>query len=139
MSAEGRLYLDSSAIVKLAIEEPESAALRRALRGTNALSSCALAMVEVAHAVAPHGEDALLRAQSLLAAFELARLDEDLIERAAALARGALRTLDALHLAAASAMAEDLGALVTYDRRMAQAARGLGLRVRMPGAGRVTR
>ena len=56
MSAERATYLDSSAIVKLAVAEPESAALRRYLRRRRPLVSSALARAEVARALLPLGE-----------------------------------------------------------------------------------
>ena len=133
MTGEGTVYLDSSALVKLVVQEAESAALRRDLRTARTRASCALARVEVEHAVSPQGGAALRRARAMLNAMELLQLDDVLLTAAATLARGPLRTLDALHLAAASALGEDLDALITYDRRMADAATALDMRVRTPG------
>jgi hypothetical protein len=61
-------------------------------------------------------------------------LSNDLLDSAATLApAGQLRSLDAIHLAAAHLVGSDLSALVTYDRRMADAARAVGLNVETPG------
>ncbi len=134
MSADASVYLDSSAIVRLVIDEPESQVLRDHLDGGGPRASCALARIEVERAVSDHGPAAVRRGHVALKAIELIRLDDVLIDRAAVLARGPLRTIDALHLAAAAALGEDLAELITYDRRMAGAATALGMRVRAPGA-----
>ena len=63
----------------------------------------------------------------------LIRLSPDLLDRAGDLDPLELRSLDAIHLAAAESLGHDLGALVTYDQQMAGAARELGLPVVAPG------
>ncbi|MGW5232453.1 hypothetical protein ACWEQU_09170 [Streptomyces nodosus] len=52
---------------------------------------------------------------------------------AAAVLVGRLRTLDAIHVASALSLRDDLTALVTYDRRMLETARGEGLPAHAPG------
>ncbi len=74
MSAERAVYLDSSAIVKLAIQEPESTALRAYLRRRRPLVSSSLARAEVARALAPLGEAAVRRGQDVLARIDLIRV-----------------------------------------------------------------
>lgn len=59
-------------------------------------------------------------------------LDDELLEDAATLDIGSLRSLDAIHLAAARTLGDDLEAVVTYDDRMAAAAARLGLQVDAP-------
>ena len=133
MTDERRVvYLDSSALVKLVISESESAALRRYLRAEPLRASCVLARVEVIRAVRPHGGAALTRARRLLRRLDLVQLDDELLDSAAALDTGILRSLDAIHLAAAQAFADELTAVVTYDDRMAAAAVLLGLSVVAP-------
>lgn len=126
------LYLDSSALVKLVIAEPESAALRRYLRQEPSRASCALARVEVVRAVRPHGAAAMTRARRLLRCLDLVQLDDELLDEAARLDAGVLRSLDAIHLAAAQALGDDLDAVITYDARMAAAADLVGLHVEAP-------
>ena len=126
------VYLDSSALVKLVVAEPESAALRRALRVEPERTSCVLARVEVVRAVRAHGPAAVARARRVLRTLDLVQLDDDLLDLAAMLGDGGLRSLDAIHLAAAQAWGDDLTAVITYDLRMAAAAEGIGLTVRMP-------
>lgn len=133
MSAErAAVYLDSSAIVKLVVAEPESRALVRYLRDHPARVSCALARVEVIRAVRPHGEGAIGRARQVLARISLVHLDDVLLDAASGLGDTTLRSLDAIHLAAAQAMGNGLAEVVTYDRRMADAARSLGLATSAP-------
>jgi predicted nucleic acid-binding protein len=126
------LYLDSSALVKLVIRETESSALRRALRLDSARATCALARVEVVRAVRPHGAAAVARARQLLRTLDVVQLDDELLDSAAMLDGGLLRSLDAIHLAAALMLADDVTAVVTYDQRMAAAAAAMGLPVSAP-------
>jgi predicted nucleic acid-binding protein len=132
MSADGAVYLDSSAIVKLVVAEAESSALAGHLRRRPVRASCALARVEVVRAVEAHGEPAVSRARALLDRIWLVRLDDALLDAAAGLPGRGLRSLDAIHLAAARALGDDLAEVVTYDRRMADAATRLGVSVAAP-------
>jgi uncharacterized protein len=132
MNAEPAVYLDSSALVKLVVREPESSALQRYLRRRPRRVSCALARVEVVRAVRPQGTDAINRARRVLERLNLLRLDDPLLEAAAQLDGPSLRSLDAIHLAAAHALGAELESVVTYDLRMTGAATGLGLRVASP-------
>jgi predicted nucleic acid-binding protein len=126
------VYLDSSALVKLVITESESAALRRFLRTEPRRASCALARVEVLRAVRPHGAAAVTRARRLLRRLDLVRLDDELLESAAALDVRILRSLDAIHLAAAQVLGDELTAVVTYDYRMTTAANLLSVPIAAP-------
>jgi predicted nucleic acid-binding protein len=132
MSAEGAVYLDSSALVKLVVREAESAGLERYLGERVERISCALARVEVVRAVRSCGDGATRRARELLDRVGLLQLDLRLLDEASELGDGALRSLDAIHVAAARTLGEDLAAIVTYDRRMIDAARMLGLPVATP-------
>jgi predicted nucleic acid-binding protein len=129
------LYLDSSALVKLVIAEDESAALRRYLRRHRARASCVLARVELLRAARPHGTAALTRARRLLRRLDLVQLDDELLDDAAMLDAGILRSLDAIHLAAARVFGDELTAVVTYDGRMAEAAARAHLSVETPRDG----
>jgi uncharacterized protein len=125
-------YLDSSAIVKLAVQEPESAALRRYLRRRRPLVSSALARTEVLRAVLPGGDAALARGREVLARLDLVRVSDRVLDAAGALPPVELRSLDAIHLATAQLLGSDLGPFVTYDDRLAQGARRLGFRLTAP-------
>jgi predicted nucleic acid-binding protein len=126
------VYLDSSALVKLVIAEPESPALRRYLASERQRASCALARVEVLRAVRGHGSSALTRARRLLSRLYLVQLDDDLLDAAATLDPRVLRSPDAVHLAAAQLFGDELTAVVTYDRHMTTAAGLVALTVVAP-------
>jgi uncharacterized protein len=130
-----KLYLDSSAIVKLVRREAESARLVHYLRhNRDALRvTCALSRVEVVRAVLPAGPKTVTYARRALGRLHEVALDRELLDRAATLAPG-LRSLDAVHLAAAQTIGHDLLAVVTYDERMAAAASFLGMNVAAPAA-----
>ena len=124
-------YLDSSAIVKLAIRETESDSLRRYLRRRRIVSS-ALARTEVMRAMLPIGRDALVRGRRVLGGLDLIRVSNRILTTAATLLPIDLRSLDAIHLATAEQLGDDLGVIVTYDTRMARAAELLDYRVEAP-------
>ncbi len=130
-----KLYLDSSAIVKLVQREAESNALRRFLRRhrNDRRVTSALARVEVVRAISGGGPDAIAHARRQLARVDEIAIDRDLLDTAAILAPGErLRSLDAIHLASAQALAPDLRAVVTYDRHMAAAGHVLGMIIEAP-------
>ena len=83
MSVERATYLDSSAIVKLVVAEPESAALLRYLRRRRPLVSSGLARAEVGRALLPLGEQAVRRGQEVLARLELIRISDRIFGAAA--------------------------------------------------------
>src|SRR5579864_5601424 len=102
-SGEVRLYLDSSALVKLVQREAESDSLRRFLRRHRAdqLVTSALARVEVLRAVLAGGPAALAQARRQLSRVDQVLLSIELLDSAATLAPNVqLRSFDAIHLAA---------------------------------------
>lgn len=125
-------YLDSSAIVKLAVRERESDALRRHLRRRRPLVSSALARAEVLRALLPGGENALVAGRRVLASLDLVRVNDRVLDLAGSILPIELRSLDAIHLATAERLAGELASFVTYDERMAATARQLGHRVSAP-------
>lgn len=80
----------------------------------------------------PLGGSAVERARALLDRIDLIPLTEPLLDSAAKLDDAALRSLDAVHVAAALSLGDDLAELITYDRRMAAAAERLGIPVASP-------
>ena len=128
------LYLDSSALVKLIVLEPETAALRASLQEWPDRVSSVLARVEVLRALARARVPAADRRQAdeVLARVGLVRLDDTILGVAAALRPIELRSLDAVHLATALSLGGDLAALVAYDARLQAAARAADLRVLSP-------
>lgn len=124
-------YLDTSAFVKTIIRESESSRLLLWLEQWPDLASCALIRTEAIRAVLSFGPNVVARARTGLRTLRIARLDDRLLDEAAELPIE-LGSLDAIHIAAALALGPDLGALVTYDRRMQSVARALGLPVVAP-------
>jgi predicted nucleic acid-binding protein len=132
MSVERATYMDTSAIVKLAVREPESAALRRYLRRKRPLVTSALARTEVARALLPLGPDAVARGEEVLRRIDIVRMNDQILKAAGSMLPIELRSLDAIHLATAVAIGEDLARVCTYDDRMARSAENLGLAVVAP-------
>ena len=127
------IYLDSSAFVKLVIEETESAAARTFLAGRDARRvSSALLRTEALRAVRHLGPDALATVREGLRRVDLIGIDDRILDAAGTLEPQVLRTLDAIHLASAMAVGDDLEVIVTYDERMIDAARLLGLSTATP-------
>jgi predicted nucleic acid-binding protein len=134
-----RVYLDSSAVLKRVIDEPESDALIEAVdryyRDRASLVSSSLAWIEVARALRKL-EDARFSDVGEPVDDALAGvLEMSINPQVVALARrtnpNILRSLDAIHLA--SALIVDADAVLTYDVRLEEACRHNGLRVTMPG------
>lgn len=133
MSAEQRLsYVDSSAIVKLAVAEPESKALRSYLARRAPLVSSALARVEVARALMPSGPEAVARGEEVLRRIQLLRVNDRVLREAGRMAPAELRSLHAIHLASARELGPSVKQIITYDERMADAARASGWSVASP-------
>ncbi len=93
-----------------------------------------VAIVEVARALATRDEGQASELRRVMRGISLIAFDRAVAERAAAVEPQALRTLDAVHLASALELGSDLEGFVTYDGRLAAAARAQGLHVEAPGA-----
>ncbi len=128
------LYVDASALVKLVVTEPESEALLAELSGRENLVTSAVSVVEVVRAARRVAASPALveRAQHVIGAMNLLAVDRQVLDRAAALEPVTLRALDAIHLASALSLEDDLDAMVVYDRRLAEAASSSHVRVLAP-------
>jgi predicted nucleic acid-binding protein len=128
------LYVDSSALVKLVVREPESEALRELLSSREDLVSSAVAVVEVVRAArrASDSPEIADRARRVVRALHLLAVDLRLLESAAELEPVSMRSLDAIHLASALSLKDELEAVVVYDQRLAAAAESVGLPVLTP-------
>lgn len=126
-----RWYLDTSAALKLIVEEPESEALAGAIdeEGRD-LVACLLLETELRRAMHRHPALGQELASDVLDGVSLYEVPGSLFREAGLLPGAALRSLDALHLTAAVRLSVD--AVVTYDVRMVDAARSLGLRTLSP-------
>ncbi|HEX8690023.1 MAG TPA: type II toxin-antitoxin system VapC family toxin [Solirubrobacterales bacterium] len=129
------LYVDASALVKRYIEEEGSAEVVEAMDAARALSICRIGFVETARAVALGGDDRDLRKmEAEWQWFDVVDVDQALAEQAAKLAVShRLRSLDALHLAAALALPDGDLTFATWDAHLLGAARDEGLRT-LPAA-----
>lgn len=118
-------YLDASAVVKLVIDEPESMTLLHWYHESDRIITSRVGVVEVRRAVnrREHDPSQLLAVLERLEVFEV---DSEVDRLASGIMPLALRTLDAIHLATALSI-PGLGAFVTYDDRLADAARAAGL------------
>jgi uncharacterized protein len=126
-------YLDTSAAVKLVVAERGSAALRRWLAPRDErMFSSDLLRTELLRATRRAAPEQMGQARWVLESLVLVRLTTSICERAAMLEPTLLRSLDAMHLAAALEMGDELEGLVTYDQRLADGARGLGMNVVAP-------
>ena len=128
------LYLDSSALVKLVVAEPETPDLLQFLAGWPHRVSSALARVEVLRAVKRTGAGPAVRrrAARVVARVALIRIDDPVLAAAARVAPPELRTLDAIHLATARSL-DGLAGIVTYDARLGRAASRARFKVWSPG------
>ena len=129
------IYLDTSAFVKLVWVEPESDALGRFLtrRPVTPLVSSSLLTVETRRAVQREDPSALARADLLLTRVGRIGMTASIVESASRLPDRSLRSLDAIHLATALLLREDLDVFVTFDKRLATAAEAHHLVVDSPG------
>jgi predicted nucleic acid-binding protein len=127
------LYVETSAAAKLIIEEPESsrlaAHLDRAVDQDDGLLSSMLLETELRRLAVRTGvaQSVVTR---LLERLDLLEIDRSLYREAGLLAGPHLRSLDAIHVAAA--LRANADAMVTYDLRQADAADSVGLSVQTP-------
>ncbi len=126
-------YLDTSALAKLVVAEAETDALRAWLaQADREPVSCDLTRTELARAVRRVAPDRAVLARNVLDAVTLLAVTTSTFEAAGRLEPTMLRTLDAIHIAAALELGDELDSIVTYDERMADAARANGLPVTAP-------
>lgn len=128
------VYLDASALVKLVAPEAESDAMASFVDEHRSQSASVVGLVEVRRSVARRPGVTNARVEDVLTRVVGIAFDPEIAAAASTIGPPALRTLDAIHLASAAALGADLEALVTYDRRLADAALGLGMPVASPGA-----
>ena len=125
------LYLDASALVKRYVAEDGSEALIGAMGAAEGWAICRIGYVETVRAIRlAAGKGAGRRLEVDWPSFEVVEVDASLAEQAAELTfTEELRSLDALHLAAALLVASDRLTLATWDARLHRAAQNQGLAV----------
>jgi predicted nucleic acid-binding protein len=114
------------------LEQSGHAELRRELAEWPGYVSSTLLAVEAIRACARYGSAYAREAHAWLEGIALLGMDEQVLDEAASLEPPALRSLDALHLATALSIRDDLGVFFTYDKRLGTAARDRGLNVAAP-------
>jgi len=126
-------YLDTSAAVKLVVSEPQSKAMSSwASAHSDSVVSSDLLRTELLRVTLRGAPERMPRAREVLDSITILTLPTSLFERAAELEPGLLRSLDAVHLAAALDLGDELDAIVTYDDRLGEAASLHGVAVVAP-------
>ncbi|HEX6323073.1 MAG TPA: type II toxin-antitoxin system VapC family toxin [Vicinamibacterales bacterium] len=130
----GYAYLDASAITKLILPEAERSALETAMLEKDALFASRLALTECMRAALRYGQDPLGTAVvDVFRTFMLLDVSSEILRDAGHATPSTLRSLDAIHLASALSLKTADLEMVTYDDRLAEAARANGLTVVQPG------
>ncbi len=126
-------YLDTSAAVKLVVEESGSRAMSRwAVAHADEVVSSDVLRTELLRATRRSAPEEMPRARAVLDSVTLLSLSSSTFDHAAELEPYLLRSLDALHLAAALELGDELDGLVAYDGRLAEAAALHGIAVVAP-------
>ena len=127
--------MDTSALVKLIVQEPETPALRSWLASSaREPVSCDLTRTELMRTVRRASPERASYARRVLDTVTLTQVTTAVFEQAGRLEPVTLRSLDAVHLAAALDLGDDLDGLVTYDSHLTRAAAAAGVAVIAPGA-----
>jgi uncharacterized protein len=127
-------YADTSAVIKLLVEESHSKAFAAFYDEHSDAEwvSSALLKIEVTRAVTRAMPALLPDARDLLLAFSVVAIDDEIVETAMNEPDRGLRSLDAIHVATARVLREDLAAIVSYDDRLLKAASEAGMNTASP-------
>ena len=127
-------YVDTSALAKLVVAEEHSAAMVDWTRSGDLVAVTSdLTRTELMRAVTRVHPDRAVRARAVLDALEIVSVTRRTFDEAGRMPPAALRSLDAIHLAVALSLGDELEAFVTYDERLRDAALAAGLPVMSPG------
>jgi uncharacterized protein len=119
--------------VKLLLKESEHEVLRQELSRWSGFVSSMLLGVEAIRACTRYGTEYAADARAWLQDVALMPIDDEVLDRAATVGPPALRALDALHLATALSIKDEIGSFFTYDERLEGAALDQGFTVLHPG------
>lgn len=128
------IYVDTSATVKLVALEAETEALQRWMKShaDETFFASQLMRIELLRTVRRAAPERIDWAREVLKGVALLKIDETIVEAAESLLPAVLRSLDAIHLATAYTLHSHVSAFVTYDLRLAEAAKALGMNVVSP-------
>ena len=130
----GLAYLDASAVVKLLIHEPETPALHADIVHRPGLLASTLSILEARRAVARRtSAQRIASLEEIIDALVLVEMGQQLVAGASTVPPPSLRSLDAIHVATALSLGDPAVDVITYDHRLADAARANGLTVVQPG------
>jgi uncharacterized protein len=115
------------------LREPGHEALQVELERWPERVSSMLLVAEATRACMRYGEPYAAQARLDLERITLLPIDEHVVRQAAVLPPTELRSLDAIHLATALSLGDDLGVLIAYDERLLRAAKEHGVAVAVPG------
>lgn len=132
------IYMDTSALVKLIVQEPESAALRRWLADAEDHDhvTSAVGRIELMRTALRGGDTEIVaNAQRILDEdLDIIAVTDEVVEMAETIGPESLRSLDAIHLATAAQLGDALTAVVAYDHRLIEGCRDLDYPIESPGA-----
>lgn len=128
------IYVDSSALVKLVLPEAESSSMIEFAAKFDTLVTSTIGAIEFRRAVKRHYAQQLWAVERVLAEMTILELSHEVRRTAELLEPTILRTLDAIHIASALVIREELEAFVAYDERLLEAARLAGIPTASPGA-----
>ena len=126
------IYIDTSALLRLVFPDDSTPALEGFLRSDPDLVSSTLLTIEARRGTLRRAPQRLPRVDVLLGEVQIIGITQSVVETAGRLPDPVLRSLDAIHLATALLIRDDVDALLTYDERLAIAARSHGIEVAAP-------
>ena len=127
----GVAYVDASAIVKLVLDEQDTPSMVRWFIETERAATSVVGVIETRRAISRRPHDSAVLS-SIMDMFITLELSDTITAAASRVSPAGLRTLDAIHVATALSIGPDLESFVTYDDRLAEAARAVGLPVVRP-------
>lgn len=130
-----RCYLDSSALARLVVSEPESPSLREFLKKSTVRITSGISETELGRVAARGDGRGVAASRRVLGVVLQIDVSREILAAAARLLPVSLRSLDAIHLATALELATDIDYFITYDAKLGAAAEQSGFTVVQPGNG----
>lgn len=121
------IYADTSALVKLVAPESESAAMKAFATSSGTIFTSVIGATELRRAIRRNYPERLVAAEGLLSRVNLIEASKSVLLLAEVIEPATLRTLDAIHLASALSVIEEIDGFAAYDVQLSRAARAVGL------------